>query len=65
LERYKIHAQETKTAIKLSAGDVSRMKLLHNSAAMTFTILGRLFGVSTETASTAVQGLDAYRSNHA
>ncbi len=45
---------------KLSEDSVGHMRLLYNSVAITFTTLGRLFGVSTETASSAVQALAAY-----
>jgi len=45
---------------KLSEELVAHMRLLNKEVAMTFTLIGRLFGVSTETASSAVQGLAAY-----
>jgi hypothetical protein len=45
---------------KLSEDNVNHMRLLYNAVAMTFTSLGILFGVSTETASSAVQSLAAY-----
>lgn len=46
---------------KLARSTVWRMRELYNAVAMTFTALGVLFGVSTETASNAVQGLNAYK----
>lgn len=45
---------------KLSIEDVTNMRLLYKEVAMTFTMVGRLFGVSTETASSAIQGIAAY-----
>lgn len=45
---------------KLSEELIAHMRLLNKEVAMTFTLIGRLFGVSTETASSAVQGLAAY-----
>ena len=45
---------------KLSEELIAHMRILNKEVAMTFTLIGRLFGVSTETASSAVQGLAAY-----
>lgn len=48
---------------KLSEECVTHMRALNREAAMTFTLIGKFFGVSTETASSAVQGLAAYGSD--
>lgn len=46
---------------KLSQDEVGMMRALHQEVAMTFTMLGKLFSVSTETASNAVQGISSYK----